>query len=155
MELDSYYVYFADSRCLQREEVRRFCLRIPEVISELKRAQKESLYDDIFILLWNDEAFQNLDLQEQIFLFNVIQRGLFYRLKKAKPGSAVVLRTKDELLQVLESDNEKKVWIIGPLIDSAALTFMKNGGCIHNILEEDAQLREAFDFSSAPEIQVQ
>ncbi len=156
METDSFFVYFADSRCLQREEVRRFCLRIPEVITELRRAQKESNHEDVFILLWSDEDFHNIDLQEQIFFFNVIQRGLFYRLKKVQSGHFVVLRTKEELQQILDSDMEnKEVWLVGPLVDSAAILFMKSGGRLRNILEEDTQLREAFEFSEAPEIQVQ
>ncbi len=154
MRTNSFYVYFADSRCLQREEVRRFCLRIPEVISELKKAQKESTHDDIFILLWNDEVFQNIELQEQIFLFNVIQRGLFHRLKKIQLENPVVLRTKAELLEVLNSEM-KEVWLVGPLVDEAGLHFMKNGGQMHNILEQDLQLRKAFETSETPEIQVQ
>ncbi len=154
MDASSFYVYFADSRCLQREEVRRFCLRIPEVISELKKAQKESAHDDIFILLWNDEVFQNLELQEQVFLFNVIQRGLFHRLQKIRHGDCVVLRTRAELFEILNLET-KEVWLVGPLVDDTALIFMKNGGQMHNILEEDVQLREAFKTSETPEIQLQ
>lgn len=156
MESESYFVYFADSRCLQREEVRRFCLRIPEVISELRRVQKESSYDDVSLLLWNDEFFQSLELQEQIFFFNVIQRGLFQRLKKKQLGAPVVLRTEGELAQLLSAEmNRKEVWLIGPLTDISIIHFMKNGGRVRNFLEEDADLREVFSFAETPEIQWQ
>lgn len=157
MASESYFVYFADSRCLQREEVRRFCLRIPEVMTELRRAQKESNYDDVSLLLWNDDVFQSLEFNEQIFFFNVIQRGLFYRLqKRLASASVVILRTQAELEQVVDSKgSNKEVWLVGPLVDSVILHFMKKGGRIRNFLEEDIVLRDVFSFADTPEIQLQ
>lgn len=157
MDSEGYFVYFADSRCLQREEVRRFCLRLPEVMAELRKVQRESRHEDVFLLLWNNEAFQNLDFSEQVFFFNVIQRALFYRLQK-KFGNRdyIVLRTGGELNQVIESQTSlREVWVIGPLMDEVLLKFMKKGGLPRNFLEEDASLRELFSFEETPEIRLQ
>ncbi len=149
------FVYFADSRCLQREEVRRFCLRIPEVATEIRKIQKEAKHDDVFLLLWEAEEFRALDFQEQIFYFNVIQRGLFLRLQKKIKGEGNVLRTEEELAQLHSEELVPEVWIIGPLTDTAGLQFMKSGGVLRNFLEEDSMIREGLDFSETPEIQAQ
>jgi len=121
MSAEVLFVYFADSRCLQREEVRRFCLRIPEVASEIRKIQKESLHDDVFLLLWEAEEFRALDFQEQVFFFNVIQRGLFLRLQKKMKAEWNVLRTEKELAQLHAEEPAPEVWIVGPLTDAAAL----------------------------------
>ncbi len=157
MESEGYFVYFADSRCLQREEVRRFCLRLPEVITELRKVQKESHHEDVFLLLWEKDMFGSLEFSEQVFFFNVIQRALFSRFQK-RMGSrdCVVLRTEGELNQVLESVRlSREVWVIGPLMDEVLLRFMKKGGRLRNFLEEDVVLRDVFSFSETPEIRIQ
>lgn len=122
-------VYFTDEVLLTDPEVRRHTMRIPEVLNELKKVQPENPEWDLVVTSVLDEEFCKQSAEKKIYLVNLMQRGLWKRLKKQldKQGTKVdlILRRDfyeeiEELLFELEVIPKNEVlnfYVIGPGFD--------------------------------------
>lgn len=135
------WVYFSDPRCLWDENLRQASLRVPEVMSELQKIQKQTQNHKIMNSLWFNEDLEMLTEHWQGYLFNVIQRGLFQRLKKVlKTESLVVIRSQTQLEALLKECDltlaDIDLWAIGPIHDLRVTQWMSQGLVVHHFLEQ-------------------
>lgn len=118
-------LYFSSGEALKDLRVREQVLRIPEVLSEIKK-HKSPCADNV-------QAFLNLQGGLEVWV-EVVQRGLFQRLKsKNFRYSGLVKRSrwpKGEqleaiLLPILQSKSEIEIFVIGPGFDDLHVHIQK------------------------------
>lgn len=141
------WVYFSDTRCLWDENLRQSYLRVPEVMHELNKIQKENLEINFLNSLWFNSDFESLSPHWQGYLFNVMQRGMFNRLKKfLKTETLVVIRSHQQFETLLsECDlqlSEIELWLIGPVDDLKINNWVRRGLHVRYFLHENIRQAE-------------
>lgn len=118
-------LYFSSGEALKDLRVREQVLRIPEVLSEIKKV-KSPCADNV-------QAFLNLKGGLEMWV-ETVQRGLFQRLKsKGFRYSGLVKRSRwpkpeqleSILLPILQSKSEIEIYVIGPGFDDLHMHIRK------------------------------
>lgn len=114
-------VYFTQGESLQDRQVREQVLRIPEVLSEIRKV-KSSCADPVMSFLYLEGGVQAW--------VDVVQRGLFLRLKnKGFKYSGLIKRKRfagvseldAALVPILHSKREIEIYVVGPSFDDLHL----------------------------------
>lgn len=118
-------IYFTDGALIDDVTVRRSLLRIPEVISFLRKAEKEFLNCDLFMAMNEADAFRALNYHQRLHLKNKIQGALFQRWMNSGGEPDLILRRSDYkdfselavLFSKLSTIDQLNVVTIGPGLD--------------------------------------
>lgn len=118
-------IYFTDGALIDDAFIRRSLLRIPEVITVLKKAEKEFITTDIFLAMNEQDVFLSLNFHQKSHLKNLIQTALFNRWMKLDIEPDLILRRNDylkfseltDLFKKLSTIEELHVVTVGPGFD--------------------------------------
>lgn len=118
-------IYFTDGALIDDAFVRRSLLRIPEVISALRKAEKEFINCDVILAMNEQDVFLNLNFHQKTHIKNLIQSALFNRWMKLDIEPDLILRRLDypvfsnltDLFKKLSTLEELHVVTIGPGFD--------------------------------------
>jgi hypothetical protein len=118
-------IYFTDGALIDDAFVRRSLLRIPEVISALRKAEKEFINCDVILAMNEQDVFLNLNFHQKTHIKNLIQSALFQRWMKLDIEPDLILRRVDypvfsnltDLFKKLSTIEELHVVTIGPGFD--------------------------------------
>lgn len=118
-------IYFTDGALIDDAFVRRSLLRIPEVISALRKAEKEFINCDVILAMNEQDVFLNLNFHQKTHIKNLIQSALFQRWMKLDVEPDLILRRVDypvfsnltDLFKKLSTIEELHVVTIGPGFD--------------------------------------
>lgn len=58
-------IYFTDGALIDDIHVRRSLVRIPEVISSLKKSQNEFIEEDLFLLMNEEDSYKELNYHQK------------------------------------------------------------------------------------------
>lgn len=118
-------IYFTDGALIDDVLVRRSLLRIPEVISELKKCESEFVESDLCLVMNEQEAFLKLNYHQRCHLKQVIQQALFQRWLKNKIEPELIIKRSDykrmddliSVFQRLSTIDSLNIVTIGPGFD--------------------------------------
>ena len=118
-------IYFTDGALIDDAFIRRSLLRIPEVISSLKKSENEFIDRDVFLAMNEQGVFLNLNYHQKSHLKNLIQTALFERWMKLEIEPDLILKRCDypqfsnltDLFKKLATIEELHVVTIGPGFD--------------------------------------
>lgn len=118
-------IYFTDGALIDDAFIRRSLLRIPEVITLLKKSEKEFIDSDVFLAMNEQDVFLNLNFHQKSHLKKVIQSALFERWMKLDIEPDLIIKRNDygqfsqltELFKKLSTIEELHVVTIGPGFD--------------------------------------
>ena len=122
-------VYFTNGETLFDHELRRQCLRIPEVLQSINQSPLKEQIDWPSSLLLDDE-FRKLEAPVQQRVIQYIQQGLFDRFCQSNVPYADILRrppkgTAQEVIQTLQAfisaQSSLCVYVIGPGLDEVSI----------------------------------
>jgi hypothetical protein len=130
-------IYFTLGRALLDEHIRHQLVRIPEVLSEIKKVKFETqktVQDPVLAFLSLTEkpsALSPIHFEDWV---QVIQKGLFLRLRKAgfKYGGSFRRNRMTQqrslestLVPLLEARDQLEIWVIGPGFDDLEAQIQK------------------------------
>lgn len=118
-------IYFTDGALIDDVVIRRSLLRIPEVISEIRKAQNEFVDSDLFMAMNEAEPYSQLNYHQRKHLKKVIQNGLYHRWMKNKIEPDLIIKRTDYLrtddlisvFQRLSTIDALNIVTIGPGFD--------------------------------------
>lgn len=118
-------IYFTDGALIEDVLVRRSLLRIPEVISELRKSQDEFINQDLVLIMNEESAFSQLNFHQKKYLKKIIQNGLYQRWLKNKIEPDLIIKRTDYLrtddlisvFQRLSTIDSLNIVTIGPGFD--------------------------------------
>lgn len=118
-------IYFTDGALIDDSFIRRSLLRIPEVISSLKKAETEFIDCDVFLAMNDQDVFLSLNFHQKTHLKTLIQTALFNRWMKLDIEPDLILRRNDyaqfsdltDLFKKLSTIEELHVVTVGPGFD--------------------------------------
>lgn len=118
-------IYFTDGALIDDVLVRRSLLRIPEVISELRKSQSEFVDSDLFLAMNEASAYQQLNFHQKKHLKKALQNGLYQRWLKNKIEPDLIIKRTDYLrtddlisvFQRLSTIDALNIVTIGPGFD--------------------------------------
>ncbi len=118
-------IYFTDGALIDDTFIRRSLLRIPEVITSLKKAESEFIDCDVFLAMNDQAIFTCLNFHQKTHLKNLIQNALFNRWMKLDIEPDLILRRNDytdfsdlrEIFKKLATIDELHVVTVGPGFD--------------------------------------
>jgi len=118
-------IYFTDGALIDDAFIRRSLLRIPEVITLLKKSENEFITTDIFLAMNQQDVFLSLNFHQKSHLKTLIQTALFQRWMKLEIEPDLILRRNDyqnfseikELFKKLSTIEELHVVTVGPGFD--------------------------------------
>lgn len=86
-------LYFTDGAGIDLLGIRESVLRIPEVLTSLRRGQEQSRYVDLMqVMTLPDEDFRQVPTVLRTFLINLVQRGLHQRWTNRDQRADLILR---------------------------------------------------------------
>ena len=86
-------LYFTDGAGIELLGIRESVLRIPEVLTSLRRGQDQARYVDLMqVMSLPDEEFRMVPTVLRTFLINLVQRGLHQRWVNRDHRADLVLR---------------------------------------------------------------
>ena len=118
-------IYFTDGALIDDIFIRRSLLRIPEVISALKTANKEFINCDLFLAMNEQSVYGALNFHQKTHLKLILQNALFSRWIKKGIEPDLILKRSDyfrfsdltDIIQKLSTVDEIQVVTIGPGFD--------------------------------------
>lgn len=118
-------IYFTDGALIDDVLIRRSLLRIPEVISELKKSENEFVNIDLFLVMNDQSVFHKLNYHQQKHLKKIIQNGLYQRWLKNKISPELIIKRTDyariddliSVFQRLSTIDALNIVTIGPGFD--------------------------------------
>ncbi len=143
-------VYFTSGEGLQDVEIRRQVLRIPEVLSHLRKFSNEDEGWDYLGSLLLEEEFVKLCPVRRRHLTNLVQQGLFERFNRARQPYEEMIRrvcftsAEDVLRQFqwyLRTDEALRVFVIGPGLDEVAFHLRNTRAEFIDMIDHDPQLQ--------------
>lgn len=141
-------IYYTAGSALADGEIRRQCLRIPEVLAILQEAQRGRKSDLISCLALEDE-WRKLSTADRAELISVVQQGLFARFCQAQIPHGEVIRRSDyqgpmfvakELRWMLASAGSISVHVIGPGLDEVPMVLKDHRVEFIDVIENDPAL---------------
>lgn len=142
-------VYFTAAESLADGDLRRQCIRIPEVLSRISRSQEEHLGWDLVGSLVLDDVHAKLSGEKQRILHEIVQHGIFERWMKERIPYAERLRRFDfrtskavvrELQRLKGEDRDISVFVIGPGYDEVCSQLMRKGFTFFDVIAQDPAL---------------
>ncbi len=86
-------LYFTDGAGIDLQGIRESVLRIPEVLTSLRRGQEQARYVDLMqVMCLTDDEFQLIPSVLRNYLINLVQRGLHQRWVNRDHRADAVLR---------------------------------------------------------------
>lgn len=111
-------LYFTDGAGIDLLGIRESVLRIPEVLTSLRRGQEQARYVDLMqVMTLPDEEFRQVSTVLRTLLINLVQRGLHQRWINRDHRSDIILRrinfrtfaeVKGEVLNFIRSKMERQ-----------------------------------------------
>jgi hypothetical protein len=118
-------LYFTDGAGIDLFGIRQSLLRVPEVLTSLRRGQEQARYVDLMqVMSLPDEDFRLVTTVLRNFLVNLIQRGLHQRWVNRDQRADLILRRinyrsfeqiKDEVLRFMHAKENLKEVATGDL----------------------------------------
>jgi hypothetical protein len=145
-------IYFTDGALIDDAFIRRSLLRIPEVITALKKSENEFINSDIFLAMNEQDVFMSLNFHQKSYLKNLIQSALFNRWMKLEIEPDLILRRNDygqfsdlcDLFRKLSTIEELHVVTVGPGFDELEpflrLQMKLTSSPISDLISTDPQL---------------
>lgn len=110
-------LYFTDGAGIELLGIRESVLRIPEVLTSLRRGQDEAKYVDLMqVMSLPDEEFRQVSTVLRTFLINLVQRGLHQRWINRDHSADLILRRinyrslcglQNEILKAIQEKNQR------------------------------------------------
>jgi hypothetical protein len=118
-------IYFTDGALIDDVLVRRSLLRIPEVISEMRKSQNEFVDSDLFLAMNEQSTYLQLNYHQKKYLKKALQNGLYQRWLKNKIEPDLIIKRTDYLrtddlisvFQRLSTIDSLNIVTIGPGFD--------------------------------------
>ncbi len=118
-------IYFTDGALIDDVCIRRSLLRIPEVITELKKTGSEFVNIDLFLAMNEQSVYSLLNFHQQKHLKKVIQSALYQRWLKNKIEPDLIIKRTDyhrmddliSVFQRLSTIDALNIVTIGPGYD--------------------------------------
>ncbi len=118
-------IYFTDGALIEDLHVRKSLLRIPEIIQCLRENQSEFLNCDLFIVMMDQNIFNQLNYHQKMRLKLLLQNSLYDRWRRQGFEPDLIIKRTDytEFSQLadtfakLATIEELKVVTIGPGFD--------------------------------------
>ncbi|MGZ3816968.1 MAG: hypothetical protein ACXWRZ_09715, partial [Bdellovibrio sp.] len=86
-------LYFTDGAGIDLLGIRESVLRIPEVLTSLRRGQEQARYVDLMqVMMLSDEDFRQVSSVLRNYLINLVQRGLHQRWINRDHRADLILR---------------------------------------------------------------
>jgi hypothetical protein len=86
-------LYFTDGAGIDLQSIRESLVRIPEVITSLRKGQEQARYVDLMqVMSLSDEDFRKVPSVLRTLLINLIQRGLHQRWTNRDHRADLILR---------------------------------------------------------------
>lgn len=86
-------LYFTDGAGIDLLSIRESVLRIPEILTSLRRGQEQTRYVDLMqVMSLSDEDFRQVPAVLRSFLINLVQRGLHQRWINRDQRADLILR---------------------------------------------------------------
>lgn len=142
------FVYFTAGETLGDGEIRRQCLRIPEVMTAVREAQRE--HDlDLMSCLGTDDEYRKMNDFQRRELTALVQKGLFERFCRFRIPYADIIRRSNyraaaavakEFNWLLRSGDPITVYVIGPALDEVPALVANPKAEWIDIIDHDPQL---------------
>lgn len=141
-------IYFASGDALKDGEIRRQCLRIPEVLTVVQLAQKE--HDlDLMSCLSLDEEYRKLNEFQAREFRDLVQQGLFERFCRLRVPYADTIRRSQyrsvagavkEFKWMLRTGEPTTIYVIGPGMDEVPRLVSAPNASWIDVIDNDPQL---------------
>lgn len=155
-------VYFTSGVGLQDAEIRRQVLRIPEVLTHLRKSPPEGeSWDYLGSLLLEDE-YQKLCPVQKRHLINLVQQGLFERFMRTRQPYTEIFRRASfaraqdvvrEFQWLLRGGESLRIFVIGPGLDEVPMLLRHPRAEFIDVIDQDPQLQWFWSELSRVEIQ--
>lgn len=142
-------VYFADGEVLDDGEIRRQCLRIPEVQTAVNKLQKAHDLDLVSVITLDDE-FRKLNEFQQKHMKDLIQQGIFERFCRLRlPYSEIFYRSQfrsaaavvKEIKFLLRGGEPCDIYVVGPGMDEVPQMVNEPHARWIDVIDNDPQLQ--------------
>lgn len=142
-------LYFTAAEALADGDLRRQCIRIPEVLSRISRSQQEHPGWDLVGSLVLDEVHSALPPEKKRLLHEIVQHGIFERWMKERIPYGERLRRFDfrdssavvrEFLRLKGEDRDLTIFVVGPGLDDVCFQLMRKGFSFSDVIARDPQL---------------
>ena len=118
-------IYFTDGALIEDLHVRKSLLRIPEIIQALRENQDEFLNCDLFIVMMDQNLFNQLNFHQKFRLKALLQAALFQRWRNQGGEPDLIVRRTDysrfsevaDVFAKLTTLDQVQVVTIGPGFD--------------------------------------
>lgn len=141
-------VYFTGGEVLNDGEIRRQCLRIPEVLTAVQGLQKAHDLDLMSCLSLDDE-FRKMNEFQQKHMRDLIQQGIFERFCRLRiPYAEIFYRSQyrsaaavaKEIKWLLRTGERMDVYVVGPGLDEVPHLVAEPKAKWVEVIENDPRL---------------